>query len=226
MIGKPSAVVIGTTGGIGKALCEQITAQNTFEKVFCFGRPEFELRDEASIAAAAEEVADFNVTLVINAAGFLHNPIQMPEKNFRDLNVESLSHCFAVNAIGPALIFKHFTPFLPRDSRSVVAHLSARVGSIGDNNLGGWYGYRASKAALNQIIKTASIELKRTHPKAISVALHPGTVETKLSEPFSSNKTNRKSPEEAAKNLLAVIDSLSTDQTGGFFDWSGSSIPW
>ena len=137
-----------------------------------------------------------------------------------------MARSFALNAIGPALIMKHVLPLLPREGKAVFATLSARVGSIGDNRLGGWYSYRASKAALNQLVRTASIELRCRQPEAICVALHPGTVDTPLSSPFSKADLDVQSPELAAKRLLAVIARLESNDSGGFFDHSGEPVPW
>ena len=137
-----------------------------------------------------------------------------------------MARAFQVNAIGPALVMKHFLPLLPRDRRSVFAILSAKVGSIGDNHLGGWYSYRASKAALNQIIRTAAIELKRRAPQAALVALHPGTVESRLSAPFGKAGLDVRSPADAAERLLGVIDGLAPAASGGFFDYRGERLPW
>ena len=131
-----------------------------------------------------------------------------------------------MNAVGPALVLKHFVPLLPRRGRSVVAALSARVGSIGDNRLGGWYGYRASKAALNQLLRTAAVELARTHPEAVCVALHPGTVATRLSAPHGKAGLRVRTPDQAAADLLAVLDGLTPAHTGGFFDADGRAVPW
>ena len=133
---------------------------------------------------------------------------------------------FRINAIGPALIMKHLLPKLPRSGRSIFVTLSARVGSIGDNFSGGWYSYRASKAALNQFVRTASLELSRTHPESICIALHPGTVDTNLSRPFSSNQKNIFSAEDSALKMIDVINKLTLDSTGGFFDWNGKVVPW
>ena len=173
-------------------------------------------------------VADQVVELrrLFDASGFLHGGRFQPEKSWRDLDPAHLAHNFAVNAIGPALLMKHFLPLLPRNGKAVFATLSAKVGSIGDNQLGGWYGYRAAKAALNQLVHTAAIELKRSRPQAICVALHPGTVDTHLSAPFSKAGLAVRPPEEAASDLLAVIDGLKPEQTGGFFDYRGDSLPW
>jgi NAD(P)-dependent dehydrogenase (short-subunit alcohol dehydrogenase family) len=137
-----------------------------------------------------------------------------------------MARAFAVNASGPALLMKHFLPLLPRQGKAVFATLSARVGSIGDNRLGGWYSYRASKAALNQFVRAASIELHRRSKDAICVALHPGTVDTRLSAPFGKEGLNVRSPDEAAAELLAVIDGLDAEANGGFFDYRGEPVPW
>lgn len=140
------------------------------------------------------------------------------------LSAEEMANLFAVNTIGPALLLKHAKRLLPRDRRAVFAALSARVGSIGDNGLGGWYSYRASKAALNQVIRTASIELKRTHKNLVCAALHPGTVATEFTQNYPQHKTVL--PEQAAINLLNVIDNLTSDDSGQFFDWAGKKVPW
>ena len=137
-----------------------------------------------------------------------------------------MSRAFALNAIGPALIMKHFLPLLPRAKRAVFATLSARVGSIGDNRLGGWYSYRASKAALNQLVRTAAIELTRSHPQAICVALHPGTVDTQLSAPFAKQDLEIQSPDQAAARLIDVVARLTPQDSGGFFDCRGEVVPW
>jgi NAD(P)-dependent dehydrogenase (short-subunit alcohol dehydrogenase family) len=166
------------------------------------------------------------LSLVIDATGYLHDANAMPEKSWRQIDPEHLVKAFRINAIGPAILMKHFLPLMPRDRRSVFATLSARVGSIGDNTLGGWYGYRASKAALNQFVRTAAVELKRKKPLAICVALHPGTVESKLSAPFAKSNLEVRSAAEAADQLLKVIDELEPRHSGGFFDHRGDTIPW
>jgi NAD(P)-dependent dehydrogenase (short-subunit alcohol dehydrogenase family) len=146
----------------------------------------------------------------------------------RAMSLESLTTLFAVNAAGPALVAKHLLPLTPRDRPAKFAALSARVGSIGDNQLGGWYAYRASKSALNMLIRTLAIEHRRTRPMGICVALHPGTVDTALSAPFLSSVPDGKlfSPKRAAESLLAVLDSLGPDANGGFYAWDGTPIPW
>ena len=137
-----------------------------------------------------------------------------------------MAEAFAINAIGPALLMKHFLPLLPRGGKSVFATLSARVGSIKDNRLGGWYSYRASKAALNQFVRTAAVELGRSHREALCVALHPGTVDTPLTSPFRKAGLEVQSPDTAAGRLLAVIDRLGPADSGGFFDHRGDDVPW
>ena len=164
--------------------------------------------------------------LIIDASGILHGDGLSPEKSWRDLDATQMTRAFAVNAIGPALLMKHFLPLLPRQGRSVFATLSARVGSIGDNRLGGWYSYRASKAALNQFVRTAAIELGRRQPAALCVALHPGTVTTSLSSPFVKAGLDVQTPDQAAGRLLDVIDRLPPGSSGGFFDHRGDPVPW
>jgi hypothetical protein len=220
------AIIVGANGGIGGALCEELRNAADFGDVVGLSRPELDLCDEASIARAAAKLPKGVVRLVINAAGVLHDAGQRPEKSLRELAPALLARSFAVNAIGPAVLMKHFFPLMPRQGRCVFSNLSARVGSIGDNRLGGWYGYRASKAALNQLVRTAAIELARTHPEAICVALHPGTVATRLSAPFVARGQSLLSPNEAARHLLGVIAKLKTKDSGNFFDWRGTSVPW
>ena len=164
--------------------------------------------------------------LVVDATGFLHGPDAMPEKSWRDLDPDRMARAFAVNAIGPALILKHFLPLLPYAGQSVFATLSAKVGSIADNRLGGWYSYRSSKAALNQIVRTAAVELGRLRPDAICVALHPGTVDSPLSAPFAKDGLTVRSPAGAAERLLDVIDGLTPADSGGFYNHSGEPLPW
>ena len=225
------AIVIGATGAIGGALAQRLSAAGRFSAVVRLSRtgtPALELTSEDSIRKAAATVADLGLPLrlVIDATGFLHDAVAMPEKTWRDLSADRLAHAFAVNATGPALLMKHFLPLLARDGKAVFATLSARVGSIGDNRLGGWYGYRASKAALNQMVRCAAIELKRSAPAAVCVALHPGTVESGLSSPFERRGLDVRPPERAAGDLLAVIDSLTAADTGAFLDYRGENLPW
>lgn len=224
------AVVFGAGGGIGSAMVRRLLADQCFERVVSFSRtskPAIDLLDESSLkGAAAFAAAQGEMRIVVDATGFLHDKSQRPEKSWRELDSLQMSRSFALNAIGPALIMKHVLPLLPRQGKAVFATLSARVGSIGDNHLGGWYSYRASKAALNQLVRTASIELRRRQPEAICVALHPGTVDTPLSSPFAKAGLDVQSPDVAAKRLLAVIAALGPRDTGGFFDYRGGRVPW
>lgn len=224
------AVVFGAGGGIGAALVAAIRAADRFQHVVEFGRstsPPADLLDEASLERAAAFAGDLGeLRLVIDATGFLHDDRQRPEKNWLQLDPVKLARSFALNAIGPALIMKHVLPRFPRSGKAVFATLSARVGSIGDNRLGGWYSYRASKAALNQLVRTAAVELARRSPYALCIALHPGTVATALSAPFTATGLEVHRPPVAAHHLLAVIDQLTRDANGGFFDWRGQPVPW
>ncbi len=216
-----TCVVIGL-GGIGTALAEALEAQGA--RVARLGRPRLDLLEEASIAAAAAGLGG-DLDLVLDATGLLHAPGLQPERALRQIDPARMAHSFAINAIGPALLMKHFLPLLAANRRAVFATLSARVGSIADNRLGGWYSYRASKAALNQLVRTAAIELARTRPAAICVALHPGTVATGLSQPFAKPGLEVQAPALAAARLLAVIAGLTPAESGGFFDHLGKPIP-
>ncbi len=224
------AVVLGAGGGIGGALVETLRATDRFAHIVAFSRstsPPIDLLDEVSLERAAAFAGDKGaLRLVIDATGFLHDDQQGPEKSWRQLDAANLARAFALNAIGPALIMKHFLPAMPRLGKAVFATLSARVGSIGDNRLGGWYAYRASKAALNQLVRTASIELARRSPEALCVALHPGTVATALSAPFAATGLETHTPMATARHLLAVVDRLPADANGGFFDWRGQAVAW
>lgn len=227
-----SAVVIGASGGIGRALANALDDEGLFEQVHRLSRSaegagHIDLEDEASIAAAAEKVAASPApTLILVATGILHEDEQGPEKTMRELDPEWLARNFAVNMIGPALVAKHFLPLMPRTGRTIFAALSARVGSISDNRLGGWYGYRASKAALNMTIRNLAIEHKRKNDRAIIVGLHPGTVDTQLSQPFQKNVSAKQlfDTERAALQLLDVLDDLKPADSGHIFAWDGEEI--
>ncbi|WP_028965859.1 SDR family NAD(P)-dependent oxidoreductase [Sphingomonas phyllosphaerae] len=214
------AVVIGAGGGIGAALADALAEEDN--DVVRLTRAELDLTDEPTIAAAAARVG--KADLVVVATGLLHDAEHGPEKALRDLDPAWLAQQYAVNAIGPALIAKHFLPLLPRTGRSMFAALSARVGSISDNRLGGWYGYRASKAALNQLIRTLAIEDKRRNDRGIVVALHPGTVDTRLSKPFQQSGRDLFQPDRAAVQLLDVLDALKPTDSGKLFAWDGAEI--
>ncbi len=214
------AVIIGANGGIGKAVANALAEEDA--TVRRLARPELDILDEASIAAAAAKAGTPDLVLV--ATGLLHEGDLGPEKAIRDLDPAWLVRQYAVNAIGPALVAKHFLPIMPRSGRSVFAVLSARVGSISDNRLGGWYGYRASKAALNQFVRTLSIEDKRRNDRSIVVALHPGTVDTSLSRPFQQSGRDLLQPDRAAVQLLDVIDGLKPQDSGKVIAWDGTEI--
>lgn len=225
------ALVIGANGGIGSALVSTLVADGCFVDVIGLSRsstPRLDLTIPSSIEDAAAQVVSGGVELrlVIDATGVLEGDGCVAEKTYRQLDTLGMARAFAINAIGPALLMKHFLPLLPRAGKSVFASLSARVGSIGDNRLGGWYSYRASKAALNQIVHTAAIELGRTRPSAICVAMHPGTVATRLSQRFAKSGLEVQPPELAAMRILTVIDTLTPASSGGFFDQRGRVIAW
>jgi NAD(P)-dependent dehydrogenase (short-subunit alcohol dehydrogenase family) len=228
--------VIGSCGGVGAALARHLADAGAAVHAFSRSGREADSRllpgridilDEAAIAAAAATLANHGpLDLVIVATGLLHDGALSPEKGLRDIDASALARYFAVNATGPALVAKHFVPLLSRSGSPVFAALSARVGSIGDNRLGGWYGYRASKAALNMVIKTLAIELARTRPDAVCVALHPGTVDTPLSRPFQRRVAEGKllAPAASAARLVEVIAALCKEDSGSCIGWDGERI--
>jgi NAD(P)-dependent dehydrogenase (short-subunit alcohol dehydrogenase family) len=238
--------IIGASGAIGKAFVERYAARETTECVYAFSRSgtnftrsniinaNLDLEDPSSIEAASEQIATAGLDLVIAATGILHvsddashEKALRPEKSLQQLEPEQLQRVFAINTIGPALLMKYFLPLLKKNTSSVFAVLSARVGSISDNRLGGWYSYRASKAALNMLVKTAAIETARRNKQAIIVALHPGTVDSKLSSPFQARVPEAKlfTPTQAAEYLSGVLDSLDSSQSGLCVAWDGKPIP-
>jgi NAD(P)-dependent dehydrogenase (short-subunit alcohol dehydrogenase family) len=235
------AIVFGASGGIGRALAEALVASGRFAAVRAGVRREgadvpagavpflFDLADEASVAQAAASL-DAPPALVIVATGVLHDASRGigPEKSWRAIDPAAMAHVLAVNTIGPALVAKHFLPLFPRERRAVFAALSARVGSIGDNRLGGWHAYRASKAALNMLVANFAIELGRSRPHAIAAALHPGTVDSALSAPFQGNVPEGRlfTPDVSARHLLEVIDGLTPADSGGLFAWDGQRLPF
>jgi len=228
-----TAVVIGASGGIGGAMADVLEQEEQYSHIIRLSRGEkspikLDLSSEDSIALAADWLQEQGIkpNLVFVATGLLHNGQQGPEKSMRDLNTDWMQENYQVNAIGPALIAKHFLPLMPKDDVTIFAAMSARVGSISDNRLGGWYGYRAAKAALNMIIRNLSIEWARKNKRSIIVALHPGTVDTGLSKPFQSNVPPGKlfDSERAALQLLDVLDGLKPVDTGKIFAWDGEEI--
>ena len=222
------ALVIGAGGAIGAAFVELLRADPRSPHVVALGRhsdPPIDYGREETVAAAAEGLraqAPFHAVIV--ATGVLHTAAAQPEKRLADLQLSSVEEVFRLNTFGPALVLRHFAPLLDRQ-RSVMALLSAKVGSIGDNRLGGWYSYRASKAALNMLVKTASIELRRTHPGAVLVALHPGTVRSALSRPFRGDEIGCEAAQAAAQ-MWRVLTSLEPADSGSFVAYDGQRLPW
>lgn len=249
--GGRAALVIGGTRGIGRALVEALLGDPGFGCVIAAGRAppssvgldaraaghgerlhriSIDVADEARVVAAAERVRALAPTLhlLINTVGLLHGEGLKPERRLAEVDPLALAKSHAINAIGPILVAKHFHPLLAHGERAVLATLSARVGSIADNRLGGWYAYRSAKAAQNQLMRTAAIELARRAPQLIVVQLHPGTVATELSAPFRGNVAADKlfTPALAARQLLDVIAGLTREDSGSFRAWDGSAIPW
>lgn len=218
------AVVVGASGGIGAALVAELGQRGVDVVGLSRSGTGLDVTDEASIEAACAKL-DGPFDLIFVATGALVVDGHEPEKAIREVTAEGLLGQFRTNALGPMLVMKHALRLLPKDRRAVFAALSARVGSIGDNRIGGWHSYRASKAALNQLVHGAAVELRRTHKQAIAVCLHPGTVET----PFTAKYVGRHKTvpaSEAASNLVTVVEGLETEQSGGFFDYAGKAIEW
>ena len=239
---RANVVVVGASGGIGGAFATALAADERVGQVFALSRSLIDagspsvkplpinIAEESSVAAAAARCSEAGpIDLVIVATGILHRGKELrPEKRMQELDASVMEEVFRINTLGPAIVAKHFLPLMRRDGKSAFAAISARVGSIGDNQLGGWASYRASKAALNMLIKTLSIEHARSHPDGIVVSLHPGTTDTALSKPFQRNVPEGKlfSPAFAAERLLHVIDELTSADTGGFFAWNGDPIEY
>lgn len=238
--GFQNIIILGASGAIGSALIRTLLATRGTGRLLALSRKPTEsadprvtniamdIDDEESLrTAAAACQLEGGIDLIINTIGILHEgePIR-PEKGLRELDPETMARLFRINTIGPALVLKHFSPLLARDRRAIMASLSARVGSISDNKTGGWYSYRASKAALNQLIRTASIELAARRPQVICVGLHPGTVRSAMSEPFLQRYTKNEifEPDTAAAALLSVLAELTPAQTGRIFAWDGQEI--
>lgn len=223
-----NALIIGAPGGIGGAIADRLESQGTqVTRLSRSSKPPIDFADETTLAAAAEALqANAPYDLVLVASGILHSDAFGPEKSWKMLEKLPLEQVFLVNTIGPMLAARHLLPLMPRKGRSVFAALSARVGSISDNRLGGWYGYRASKAALNQFIRTHSIELGRTHEGLIALALHPGTVDTDLSEPFQGNVPDGKlfTPDHSAEKLIGVMSNAARADSGKHIDWAGEEV--
>ena len=234
--------IVGATGGVGSALLRLLEDDERITEIIAFSRNPavpragrvsahaIELTDEATIAAAAEAAtADAPLDLVLVTTGILHLDQRVqPEKSMQGLDPAAMADVFAVNTIGPSIVAKHFLPRLRRGTKTVFAALSARVGSIADNRLGGWASYRASKSALNMVLRTLAIEHARRFPESVVAALHPGTVDTRLSRPYTRRvpATQLFSPDTAARHLIGVVDRLTPDDSGKFFAWDGSVIAY
>ena len=235
-----NVAVIGSSGAIGNSISKLLKSEISVESVYNFSRSAIsessekekniyiDIENEDSIIESIKKIPkDIKFDLIFVATGILHNDEDIyPEKSIKDISGNKLKKVLMVNTIGPALIGKYFIPFLNKNNKNVFAFLSARVGSISNNKIGGWYSYRASKSALNQIIKNFSIEIKRSNPNSIFVGLQPGTVKSNLSKPFQKNVNSKNlfSPDYSAKKLLDVINNLSIEDTGKLFAWDGEEI--
>lgn len=246
-----NALIVGASGGIGLGFVQKLLQDDRVAKVYATYRqlesansllalqdqhPEqlvclpLDITDEAQIAACSDRIRSQvdKLHLVINCVGLLHEGDLQPEKSLRQINPDHLMRYFQINSIGAVLLAKHLSPLFSHAERNVFATISAKIGSIGDNQLGGWYGYRASKAALNMLMRTVAIEYKRKSPNSIVVMLHPGTTDTRLSKPFQRNVPPEKlfPVERTVAQLLAVITNLQPQDSGEFFSWDGSRLPW
>ncbi|WP_068818202.1 SDR family NAD(P)-dependent oxidoreductase [Phormidesmis priestleyi] len=241
-----TALIVGAGQGIGLEFVRQFLSENRVDRVYATYRTpsselvaipdprlhclQMDITQESQIASAIQKIQTETTTLhaIINCVGVLHDGAMQPEKSLRHLNTDQLLHYFQVNSIGAVMLAKHVQPFLKHRNRAIFATISAKVGSIGDNQLGGWYGYRASKTALNMFMRTVAIEYGRTCPSTIVVTLHPGTTDTQLSRPFQRNVAPEKlfSVDRTVTQLLQVIDHLQNSDSGEFFSWDGSRLPW
>lgn len=245
--GPFTAIVIGARGGVGEAFVSRLSRNDSIDRILATSRDprwcqqtpsasrvlrrQLDLTDESSVSNLTDALDDEAppVRLVINASGLLHDGDTQPERSWRDLDPQQMVRLFEVHALGVAVLMKHLLPTFPRTGRSVFATLSARVGSIGDNRLGGWYSYRASKAAQNMLVKCAAIEAARRSPELVLLALHPGTVHSSLSEPFTRRLRAGHTvftPMQSCEHLCGVISGCAPSDSGGFFAWDGQPIPW
>ncbi|MEE2944244.1 MAG: SDR family NAD(P)-dependent oxidoreductase [Pseudomonadota bacterium] len=216
-------LIIGDSGGIGAALREAFEARGAYVAGLSRSGDGFDVTYPGRAEAALESLQGPYDQIWI-ALGVLTGAAERPEKSLAELDAVEMVGVLAVNTVGPALVMKHAKRLLSRDRSARLVALSARVGSIGDNRAGGWYSYRASKAGLNQVLHTAAIELKRSHKQAVCVAMHPGTVATSFTSGFPS--APKVTSKEAAQNLIKVVEGLQPEDSGGFFDWRGHSVPW
>jgi NAD(P)-dependent dehydrogenase (short-subunit alcohol dehydrogenase family) len=222
------ALIIGSSGTIGSAFLELLQADPRCGEAIGIHRhsnPAIDYADESSIGMAAQALASSGpFHLIINAIGILHTEAWSPEKKLADVSYGQLEPLFQINAFGPAVTLAKFSALLSKDN-AIMAVISAKVGSIEDNRLGGWYSYRASKAAMNMLLKTTSIELRRTQPNTKLIALHPGTVVSRLSKPFKGEHIGR-SAIDAARDMLTVLNQLPPSESGSFYSYSGEKLPW
>ena len=241
-----TALIVGAGQGIGLEFVRQFLSRDRVDRIYATYRSpssdlmaisdprlhclQMDITQESQIAAVIQTIQTETTTLhdVINCVGLLHEGVMQPEKSLRHLNADQLLRYFQVNSVGAAMLAKHVQPLLKHRNRAIFATVSAKVGSIGDNELGGWYGYRASKAALNMFMRTVAIEYRRTCPSTIVVTLHPGTTDTQLSRPFQRGVAPEKlfSVDRTVQQLLSVLDQLKQDDSGEFFSWDGSRLPW
>lgn len=250
-INQANILIVGASQGIGLGFVRSLLQQNNIQQIFATYRNgdtaqelfnladrygdrlkclQVDITQEAQIAAAVKQIQESigQLHLVVYCVGVLHEGDLAPEKSLRQINADNLIYSFQVNSIGAVLLAKHLMPLFKKTEKSIFASISAKVGSIGDNRLGGWYGYRASKAALNMFLKTTAIEYSRRCPKTIVVALHPGTTDTRLSQPFQKNVPEGKLfPVTKTVDLLSqVISNLEQKDSGEFFSWDGTRLPW
>jgi len=250
-IQNTNALIVGANGGIGLGFVQQLLQDDRVAKIYATYRQpnsaselsalerehpaqlvclSLDITEEAQIAECSDRIRSQvdRLHLVINCVGILHEGDLQPEKSLRQINPDHLMRYFQINSIGAVLLAKHLSPLFCHSDRNIFATISAKIGSIGDNQLGGWYGYRASKAALNMLMRTVAIEYKRKSPHTIVVTLHPGTTDTRLSKPFQRNVPPEKlfPVERTVAQLLAVIDKLEPQDSGEFFSWDGSRLPW
>ena len=232
--------IIGSSSGLGSAFVRNFEKKEGVESVLALSRKKsniygskikeisIDIESEVSIINASKQIEQKKIDIIIVATGVLQNSFLKAEKRISQIEPDAINQIFRVNAVGPILVMKHFLPLMNPDRRSVFAFLSAKVGSITDNKLGGWASYRSSKAALNMLIKTASIEIKRSLPNCIVASLHPGTVDTNLSKPYQRAVPKGKlfTPDYAVENLLNVIDNLTIADTGCFFSWNGEKLDY
>lgn len=236
-----TALIVGAGKGIGLAFVHHFLESNRCDRIYATYRNsdllnlsdsrlqplQMDITQEDQIESAIAKIPT-DLHYVINCVGILHEGTIQPEKRLQSLNSDQLMRYFQVNSIGPALLAKHIQPRLKHRDRAIFATISAKVGSIGDNQIGGWYGYRASKAALNMFMRTTAIEYKRTCPSTIVVTLHPGTTDTELSKPFQRNVPPEKlfSVDRTVSQLMKVLDQLQESDSGEFFAWDGTRLPW